>query len=95
MLNKILSDLAEFIASILMVMKHKFIYVWPYFGHLLRQEISPYIEQYLVGTNLKKISYTLVQKNCQDSIYSTSAQRLKAKEILVIQIRVFNIRIFI
>jgi len=44
MLNKILSDLAEFIASILTVMKHNFIYFWPYFGNLLMQEISPYIE---------------------------------------------------
>jgi len=44
MLNEILSDLAEFVASILMIMKHKFTYFWPYFDHLLRQESSPYIE---------------------------------------------------
>jgi len=44
MLNKILSDLVEFIASILMVMKLKSIYFWPHFGHLLRQEISPKTE---------------------------------------------------
>jgi len=47
MLNWILSDLAEFFASILMFMKHLSIYFWPYFGNLLRQEISPYIQQSL------------------------------------------------
>jgi len=44
MLIIILSDLAEYDASIFMVIKHNFIYFWTYFGDLLRQEISPYIE---------------------------------------------------
>ena len=47
-----LSSVTDFDASILMVIENIFIYFWPNFGDLLKQENSPCIELSLVQIQL-------------------------------------------
>ena len=63
MLNIVLSDLAKFIASILMVMKHKFTYCLSYFVLFLRQETV--VHRVISDTTL--VDYVLPSNNFPNS----------------------------